>query len=469
MMLRSTRSLLASSSRAIASQRASVSSPQRLQLREIATATKSIPITSKASTLRMVSSVQTSKYATKAPSGIQYGRDPEGEKKLGQQKLESNPEVVTTESSVRHLYEPDGQGKQKPIKHGVKDDLETVKDTFDLSDVPKEPYILGLAGTLPYLATSLCTVYLSWDLNTEWPSSSNFVNHFLITHDTARHLLNVIEPIQLGYGAVIISFLGAIHWGMEYVDKVPNPARTKFRYGLGVLASVVAWPTLFMPVDFALTTQFGAFIMLYFADARATVRAWAPSWYGTYRFALTAIVGAAIFISLIGRMKVGDAKPRLTGLNEKLHSRQGEEDYTKKWQNLEEEEKEKVRKEKEEEEKRKKKEEEEKAKEEAKKEKGKGKSKDKGKGKDKGEDAKGKDSGKEQSEGKDEQKEDNEETSSEDKGEENEGKDDEKKDGEDQSNDEKEDEKGNTEKGDKDGEEKSDKEGGEKDSKGKGD
>lgn len=318
--------------------------------------------------------------------------------------------------------------------------------------MPKEPYYLGLAGTLPYLATSLSTVYLSWDLNTEWPSTSNFVNHFLITHDTAHHLLSVIEPIQLGYGAVIISFLGAVHWGMEYTEKVPNPARTKFRYGLGVLASVVAWPTLFMPVDFALTAQFGAFVMLYFADARATVRAWAPSWYGTYRFALTAIVGFAIFISLVGRMKVGDAKPRLTGLNEKLHSRQGEEDYTKKWQDLEEEEKEKVRKEKEEEEKKKKKEEEAKAKEEAKKEKSKGK----GKGKDKGEETKGKNSGKEKSEEKGKQEESKEEKSGEEKGDEQKDSEDKGKEGKDNEEQGKEG-KENEEKGDKDGEEKGDK------------
>ncbi|KAI1476538.1 hypothetical protein F4774DRAFT_427986 [Daldinia eschscholtzii] len=368
MMLRSARSFLTSSSRAISSPKSISSWAPRPHLRTGVTATKSSSIYPRAPISRKFSPIQTTPYVTKTPSGFQQGIDPEEEKKIGQRKLESNPEVVTTESSVRHLYEPDSQGGQKPIKHGVKDDLETVKATFDLSSVPKEPYFLGIAGTLPYFATSLSTVYLSWDLNTVWPTTSNFINNILVSHDTARHLLNVIEPIQLGYGAVIISFLGAVHWGMEYTEKIPNPARTRFRYGLGVLAPAVAWPTLLMPMDFALTSQFAAFVMLYFADSRATVRAWAPSWYGTYRFVLTAIVGAALFISLIGRMKVGDAKPRLTGLDEKLHDRRGEEDYTEKWQELEKEEKERIRKEKEAEE-RKKKEEEQKAKENKKKEK----------------------------------------------------------------------------------------------------
>ncbi|KAI2601997.1 hypothetical protein GGR54DRAFT_626092 [Hypoxylon sp. NC1633] len=380
-MLRSTRSLLPSSSKAFISRKAPIYSVPNLQSRAFITTSTSGAICPRPFVPHTFPPTPNVSYATKTPTGFQYGRDPEEEKKVGQQKLEANPGVVTTESSVRHLYEPESPGGQKPIQHGVKDDLQTVKDTFALSSVPKEPYFLGLAGTLPYLATSLSTVYLSWDLNTEWPTTSNFVNNVLISHDTAHYLLSIIEPIQLGYGAVIISFLGAIHWGLEYAEKVPNPERTRFRYGLGVLASVVAWPTLLMPMDFALTSQFAAFVMLYFADARATVRAWAPSWYGTYRFVLTAVVGAAIVITLIGRMKVGDAKPRLTGLNEKLHDRRGEEDYTKKWEALEQKDKEKAHEEKQAAEERHKKEEEE----EKAKEKGTSRKKDRGEnGKDKG-------------------------------------------------------------------------------------
>lgn len=70
---------------------------------------------------------------------------------------------------------------------------------------------------------------------------------------------------------------------------------------IGVLAPAVAWPSVLLPVQYALITQFLAFNFLYYADARACRRGWAPPWYGTYRFVLTFIVGAAIVISLIGR------------------------------------------------------------------------------------------------------------------------------------------------------------------------
>ena len=168
-----------------------------------------------------------------------------------------------------------------------------MKDTFRLGTVPKESYVLGLAGTVPFFGTSLSTLYLSWVLNTEWPHPSQFVNSLLISDESARHWLSVLEPLQLGYGAVIISFLGAVHWGLEYAEKTRDRERTRFRYGLGVLAPAVAWPTLLLPVDFALTAQFAAFVALYWADTTAARRGWAPAWYGTYRFVLTAVPGAA--------------------------------------------------------------------------------------------------------------------------------------------------------------------------------
>ncbi|KAI1260819.1 hypothetical protein F5Y18DRAFT_241950 [Xylariaceae sp. FL1019] len=335
--------LLSSSTRAIATSRHAIHSSR-------------LPIA--AALRRPSASSATSRFAQRnqlaAKSTLQQGINPEEDKKAAEHIIQPNPEV-SSESTVRHVYEPAKKGETaKPVGEGVKDDLKTVQETFALSNVPKESYWLGLAGTLPYLGTSLSTVYLSWVLNTQWPSSSAFVNNIMISQDSARELLHTLESLQLGYGAIIISFLGAIHWGLEYAEKTPDLARTRFRYGMGVMASVVAWPTLLMPVEFALTGQFAAFVALYFADARATVRGWAPSWYTMYRFALTAVVGVAIVLSLIGRAKVGDAQPRLTGLSEKFHQQaRGEQDYTKKWEDLENREREKIKKEKEEAEKKK--------------------------------------------------------------------------------------------------------------------
>ncbi|KAF5009617.1 hypothetical protein FDECE_4177 [Fusarium decemcellulare] len=288
----------------------------------------------------------------KDPPPPKHPIDLESERKRGQELLESNPSKVSSQSSVRHVVEE----AQAPASADhdmageLKHDIDIVKDTFRFKSVPRESHILGLAGTLPYLGTSLSTVFLAWDLNKEWPTGNSFLDAIFIDHETANYLLSVIEPIQLGYGAVIISFLGAIHWGLEYAEKQPLRERTRFRYGMGLAASIVAWPTLFLPVEYALTTQFMAFVALYFADSRAATRGWAPHWYGTYRFLLTAMVGLAIFISLVGRAKIrqGDTLSA-HGLSDNF-SRSGIADHDTNWTKLEEEEKERIKKEKKEQE-----------------------------------------------------------------------------------------------------------------------
>ncbi|KAI0424579.1 hypothetical protein F5Y09DRAFT_134979 [Xylaria sp. FL1042] len=354
--IRNTRSLLQASSRAGAVTRRPVSAALPRVSTPSTTLNRQVGA---ARSVRLHFIAQRVAFATKASNGFQKGIDAEEEKKIAQRKLTPHPESVSMESSVRHVYEPSPPDKERPVPSGIKDDLKTVQETFSLANAPSEPYWLGLAGTVPYLGTSLSTVYLAWVLNTPWPAPSTFANSIMISQETASHLMAILEPIQLGYGAVIISFLGAVHWGLEYAAKVPDEARTRFRYGIGVAAPIFAWPTLFLPVEFALTLQFAAFVALYFADARATVRGWAPAWYGTYRFALTAVVGVAIAISLIGRAKVGDASPRLTGLGEKFHQHHGEEDYTQKWQEREQKEIQKVKEQEKEQEEKKKKEQEE--------------------------------------------------------------------------------------------------------------
>ncbi|KLO98520.1 unnamed protein product [Fusarium fujikuroi] len=342
-------------------------------------ASQFLPRASIAPLLRQQRAVYSSKSDDENPPPPKQPIDIEAERKRGQELLQSNPSVVSSKSSVANAAST-AQGSKsadQDMTSELKHDIDVVKDTFTFTDVPRESSVLGLAGTLPYLGTSLSTVFLAWDLNKPIPTGNSFYDAIMIDHETAKYLLSVIEPLQLGYGAVIISFLGAIHWGLEYAEKQPLRERTRFRYGMGLAASIVAWPTLMLPVEYALTSQFMAFVALYFADSRAATKGWAPRWYGSYRFLLTAMVGFAIFISLIGRAKIkqGDAITA-KGLSDNF-ARSGIADHDTNWEKLEAEEKARRRKQKEEEEK-KAKEAEKKKKEEEKK----GKKKD-GKGGDK--------------------------------------------------------------------------------------
>ncbi|GKU19789.1 mnn4-regulates the mannosylphosphorylation [Fusarium langsethiae] len=312
----------------------------------------SLPRASIAPLLRQQRAVYSSKSDQENPPPPKQPIDYEAERKRGQELLQSDPGHVSSKSSTANTTGIRGPPKgDESMGNELKHDINIVKDTFTFTNVPRESRILGLAGTLPYLGTSLSTVFLAWNLNKDLPTGNSFYDTIMVDHETAKYLLSVIEPLQLGYGAVIISFLGAIHWGLEYAEKSPSLKRTRFRYGMGLASSVIAWPTLMLPVEYALTTQFMAFVGLYFADSRAATKGWAPRWYGSYRFLLTAMVGFAIFISLIGRAKIkqGDAITA-KGLSNNF-ARSGIADHDTNWEKLEEEEKERQRKKKAEEEK----------------------------------------------------------------------------------------------------------------------
>ncbi|KAK3902385.1 hypothetical protein C8A05DRAFT_44178 [Staphylotrichum tortipilum] len=251
------------------------------------------------------------------PPPHQDAADKELEKAVSQKIREARPGQGTTTSSIRSVFEESGTQvePEADMLAGLKRELHTTKEAFGLSNVPKSAYALGLAGTLPYLATSLSTVFLSWNLQHGASTHSAILSRLFLDHDAALDWIHTLEPIQIGYGAAIISVLGLVHWGMQFAhlpQHPPESSRKLFRFTLGVLGPAMALPSLSMPIEWALTSQFAAFCALYLADAHATVRGWVPSWYASYRFVLTGVVGGAIFLSLVGRATFGADKPRLS-------------------------------------------------------------------------------------------------------------------------------------------------------------
>lgn len=82
----------------------------------------------------------------------------------------------------------------------------------------------------------------------------------------------------------------------------------------------MAWPTLLLPVEHALISQFLAFTFLYYADARSAARGHAPSWYGMYRFVLTFVVGASIVASLVGREQIANTLTAEHTIKDKINA-----------------------------------------------------------------------------------------------------------------------------------------------------
>ncbi|RDW57051.1 DUF3429 domain-containing protein [Aspergillus mulundensis] len=200
------------------------------------------------------------------------------------------------------------------VMAGIKGDAKVIKETFSLEGVPKDALYLGMAGVIPYLATSLETVYLAYEVNRAHATGDGLI----FSGQSAEMMLHMLEHVQVGYGAVILSFLGAVHWGLEWAG---YGGRSGYRrYAAGVIAPAVAWPTLLLPVEHALITQFLAFTFLYYNDARLSVKGLAPKWYSMYRFVLTFIVGASIVATLVGREQISGIVAKEHNISDKINA-----------------------------------------------------------------------------------------------------------------------------------------------------
>jgi hypothetical protein len=98
-----------------------------------------------------------------------------------------------------------------------------------------------------------------------------------------------------GYAAVVVSFLGGIHWGLGFRQVVPSPAL----FAWGVVPPLVAWIAVVMPAYAGLVLQGIALIACYVVDRRVYPRQGAGAWL-VLRFRLTAVSSLSCFLGAAG-------------------------------------------------------------------------------------------------------------------------------------------------------------------------
>ncbi len=109
----------------------------------------------------------------------------------------------------------------------------------------------------------------------------------------------------MAYGAVILSFLGGIHWGVAIASDPGNGALPG-RLMVSVAPSLVAWAGFLLPLRVGLLVLAAGFAVILYVDIRATRAGEMPSWYPRLRRPLSIAVIAALLLSNIaGPVGVG--------------------------------------------------------------------------------------------------------------------------------------------------------------------
>lgn len=81
-------------------------------------------------------------------------------------------------------------------------------------------WALGLSGLLPFLGAAAGVLA------------------------APAHWTGFAKGVLIAYGAVILSFLGAVHWGLALRAPAEEAAAAPARLGLGVLPALVGWAAM---------------------------------------------------------------------------------------------------------------------------------------------------------------------------------------------------------------------------------
>lgn len=137
-------------------------------------------------------------------------------------------------------------------------------------DVPEAAFVLGFLGAIPFVGLALLSA-LSGVLGT-WALGA-----------------------LLAYAAVILSFMGGVHWGWAMAADEPSFARL----GVSVLPSLLGWVGFLVAGKLGFITLAAGFAALLWLDLRAIAEGRAARWYRTLRWPLTVIVVASLLTAAV--------------------------------------------------------------------------------------------------------------------------------------------------------------------------
>jgi hypothetical protein len=93
------------------------------------------------------------------------------------------------------------------------------------------------------------------------------------------------------YGAVILTFVGALHWGYA-LKRSALGGEAWLQYGFSVAPALMAWLSLLLPVWTALRLQAAGLLICYVFDRTMARNDSVPEWFMKLRAVLT-VLGAA--------------------------------------------------------------------------------------------------------------------------------------------------------------------------------
>jgi Protein of unknown function (DUF3429) len=143
---------------------------------------------------------------------------------------------------------------------------------YPLSHAPRAALILGISGLIPFIALTFFAGYLAITWYAFW------------------------MQLLAQYAALILSFVGALHWGYAVMSKTQG-LRAWVQYGWSVVPSLVGWTALQLPVWHALRLLAAMLVLSYVMDRKLAMQHDTPNWLMPLRALLTSVGSLSLLIA----------------------------------------------------------------------------------------------------------------------------------------------------------------------------
>jgi hypothetical protein len=118
-----------------------------------------------------------------------------------------------------------------------------------------------------------------------------------ISHLPGTGLFHLTLPWR-GYGAIILSYMGGVQWGLAVSAQPENTVTAIRRYSISILPALGAWISMILESRPALIVQLVCFVMLLVYDVWTVSIHEAPHWYRTLRLRLSVVVCACLLVGI---------------------------------------------------------------------------------------------------------------------------------------------------------------------------
>ena len=136
-------------------------------------------------------------------------------------------------------------------------------------DLPPHVAWLGYGGLLPFIGLAILTAV-----------------------DAPRAAL--WSDALVGYGAVILSFVGALHWGFAMSLPTLDPGLRRRAFVWSVVPALLAWPATVLAGSVASLILMAGFVLHFVQDRRLAGRAGLAAWYLPLRWRLSVVASLCL-------------------------------------------------------------------------------------------------------------------------------------------------------------------------------